>query len=92
MQALILAGFLCTTAIGDGFGSVLFATVFQQLTVTLTMFTCAVCMLVNLALFSRVARHWKPYQANTSSRHHHRENNDDEGVELNVLVNNGVIS
>ena len=92
MQALILAGFLCTTAIGDGFGSVLFATFFRELSSTVIMVTCAVCMLVNLALFSRFARHWKPYQANTSSRHHHRENNDDEGVELNVLVNNGVIS
>ena len=93
MQALILAVFLFMTAIGDGLGSVLFATVFRELRSTVTMITCAVCMLVNLALFSRVARHWKPYQANQS--HHHRENDDvddDEGVELSVLVNSGVIS
>jgi len=96
MQALILAVFLFMTAIGDGFGSVLFATVFRELRSTVTMITCAVCMLVNLALFSRVARRWKPYQANTSHhQHHQRENNDvdvDEGVELSVLVNSGVIS
>mmetsp|Transcript_27955 Transcript_27955/g.58588 ORF Transcript_27955/g.58588 Transcript_27955/m.58588 type:complete len:93 (+) Transcript_27955:2079-2357(+) len=89
MQALILAVFLFMASIGDGFGSVLFATVFRELSATVTMVTCAMCMLVNLALFSRVARRWKPFQANSQNHPHRETNADDTGVELNVLANNG---
>ena len=92
MQALILAVFLFMTAIGDGFGSVLFATVFRELRSTVTMITCALCMLVNLALFSRVARRWKPSQAICQDHSHREKNIDEEGVELNVLRNEGGIS
>ena len=95
LQALILAVFLFMTAIGDGFGSILFATVFRDLNTSVTMVTCAVSMLVNLALFSRVARHWKPYQARNESNHHHldhREDSEEDGLQLTVLAINGVIS
>ena len=95
LQALILAVFLFMTAIGDGFGSILFATVFRDLNTSVTMVTCAVSMLVNLAFFSRVARRWKPYQArneNDSHFDHGEDSEDQEGLQLNVLANNGVIS
>jgi len=94
LQALILAVYLFMTGIGDGFGSILFATVFRELNSSVTMVTCAVCMLVNLALFSRVARCWRPYRApNESNNLSHRENSEDlEGLQLNVLANSGVIS
>lgn len=84
------------TAIGDGFGSVLFATVFRDLNTSVTMVTCAVSMLVNMALFSRVARRWQPYQARNESNHNHNDHREDiedeEGIQLNVLANEGVIS
>ena len=92
MQALILAVFLFMGSIGDGFGSVLFATVFRELSSTVTMIICAMCMLVNLALFSGVTRRWKPFQASRQNHLHREENVDDTGVELNVLVNNGIRS
>ncbi len=88
LQALILAVFLFMTAIGDGFGSILFATVFRDLNTSVTMVTCAVAMLLNLALFSRVARRWKPYQA----RNDHHEDSEEDGLQLTVLASNGVIS
>lgn len=84
------------TAIGDGLGSVLFATVFRELSTTVTMVTCAMAMLVNLALFSRVARHWKPYRDHKeTNRHHlhqHEDNEDEEGLQLNVLASNREIN
>ena len=91
MQALILAVYLCTTAVGDGFGSLLFATVFRDLNPAVTMVTCAVCMLLNLALFSRVARRWKPFNARNEANRHRTNrpgDNEDEdvGVQLNVLT------
>mmetsp|Transcript_37401 Transcript_37401/g.41844 ORF Transcript_37401/g.41844 Transcript_37401/m.41844 type:complete len:89 (-) Transcript_37401:1999-2265(-) len=72
------------TAIGDGMGAILFASVFRQLNLCVTMIICALCMLFNLALFSMVARNWKPYQPNNLQR---LDNNDD-GVELNTIVTN----
>ena len=86
MQALILAVFLCMTAIGDGMGALLFASVFRLLNSALTMIICAVCMLLNLAFFSRVARHWKPYQPNDRRRTENNDNEDDYGVELNTII------
>jgi len=76
--------FLFMTAIGDGMGAILFASVFRQLNLCVTMIICALCMLFNLALFSMVARNWKPYQPNNLQR---LDNNDD-GVELNTIVTN----
>ncbi|MGK3745643.1 MAG: dipeptide/tripeptide permease [Bacillariaceae sp.] len=86
MQALILAVFLCMTAIGDGMGAVLFASVFRLLNSAVTMIICAVCMLLNLALFSRVARHWTPYQPNNRHRLENNDNDDDGEVELNTII------
>lgn len=84
------------TAIGDSFGSILFATIFRDLNTVVIMVTCAVAMLVNLVFFSRVARQWKPYDArsesinNVSFEREHSES--DEGLQLSVLANNGIIS
>lgn len=80
MQALILALFLFMTAIGDGMGAILFVSVFRQLNLCVTMIICALCMLFNLALFSMVARNWKPYQPNNLQRLDNNDNSDD-GVE-----------
>ncbi len=80
------------TAIGDGFGSLLFATVFRDLNTAVTMVTCAVAMLVNLAYFSRVARHWEPYQARGDEGNHHQEDSEEDGLQLTVLAIDGVMS
>lgn len=61
MQALILALYLFMTAIGNGLGALLYGSVFAHLSSTTAMMVCAICMLVNLGFFWRVARHWKPY-------------------------------
>ncbi len=74
MQAIILATFLFMTAIGDGLGALLFATVFANLNSVVSMTICAVCMLINMVFFSRVARRWKPYQ---KSHGHHDVDSDD---------------
>ena len=91
MQTLVLAVFLFMSAIGNGMGSVLFATVFRKLSTIVIMVTCAVCMLLNLAFFSRVARRWKPYRE--SENYHQAKNNEDgEAVELNEFETIGVIT
>ena len=96
LQALILAVFLFMTAIGDGFGSILFATIFRDLNTAVIMVTCAFAMLVNLFFFSRVARHWKPYQARAESAYNEcdqgEERQNEEGLQLSVFANDGVIS
>ena len=79
------------TAIGDGFGSLLFATVFRDLNTSVTMVTCAVAMLVNLAFFSRVARHWEPYQERDEGNRQ-KEDSAEDGLQLTVLAIDGVIS
>lgn len=87
MQAVILAIFLFMTAIGDGLGAILFATAFAHLNSILSMSICAICMLINTALFSTVARRWEPYY--TSSRTHHDDGDDnihdDNGMEMRKI-------
>lgn len=89
MQALILAVFLFMTAIGDGLGSLLFATLFRKLNLTVTMIVCAVSMLVNLVFFSIVARRWKPYRARDYDSR--TSEGEDEGFEL-VPSGHGIMS
>ena len=67
MQTLILALYLFTTTIGDAFGAVLYATVFADMDVVTAMVICAICLLVNLAMFSCIAGKWKPYERSSSS-------------------------
>ena len=61
MQALILALYLFMTAIGDGFGALLYGSVFSYLSSATAMFVCAVCMIINMVFFAMVARKWHPY-------------------------------
>mmetsp|Transcript_18095 Transcript_18095/g.50297 ORF Transcript_18095/g.50297 Transcript_18095/m.50297 type:complete len:488 (+) Transcript_18095:217-1680(+) len=80
MQALILAVYLLTTAIGDGLGTLLFATVFEHTSPITTLLTCAVCMLANLAGFARVAERWEPYNKKKN------ETDDDDDDKANEMV------
>jgi len=80
MQALILAVYLLTTAIGDGLGTLLFATVFEHTSPITTLLTCAVCMLANLAGFARVAERWEPYNNKKN------ETDDDDDDKANEMV------
>jgi dipeptide/tripeptide permease len=90
MQAVILSIFLFMTAIGDGFGALLFATIFSRLSTTSTMVVCALCMIVNLLFFSRVARTWEPY--NKAGRYDDQEENGHEGIQLvGVAGSNGIL-
>ena len=64
-QALILAFYLFMTAIGDGLGAILYASIFSSLSRGAAMLLCALLMLINLAIFSYVASKWKPYVRDT---------------------------
>ena len=54
MQALILALYLFMTTIGDMLGAALYASIFASMDVVLSMIVCAICMLINLAMFTHV--------------------------------------
>lgn len=64
MQALVLALFLFTTAIGDGIAALLYGSVFAALSNGTAMVVCAVCMLINMFFFARVGRRWTPFGSN----------------------------
>ena len=78
-QASILALYLFMTALGDGLGAALYASVFSHCNLSTAMILCALAMLVNLGLFSIVAGRWKPY------RREEKEENDDDQVVASVL-------
>jgi dipeptide/tripeptide permease len=84
MQALILALYLFMTAIGDGFGAVLYASVFSYLSSVVAMLLCVLFMLVNLAFFSLVASRWKPYDRRRQRIH--TNNEEEEGLELRHII------
>jgi proton-dependent oligopeptide transporter, POT family len=67
-QALILALYYFTTTLGDGFGAILYSSVFVTMNVAKAMMICAALMLVNTLVFSCVASLWKPFRANPDER------------------------
>eukprot|EP00934_Nitzschia_sp_Nitz4_P000545 Nitzschia sp. Nitz4//scaffold75_size92586//58790//60604//NITZ4_004861-RA/size92586-processed-gene-0.24-mRNA-1//1//CDS//3329557723//545//frame0 len=82
MQALILALYLLMTAIGDGLGAMLYASVFADMDPDMAMLICAIAMMVNLFFFSRVANGWVPYHQHRQSLAAHRT---DDGLELGPM-------
>jgi dipeptide/tripeptide permease len=74
MQAFMLAIYLFMTAVGDFFGAILYSSAFSNLNLITVMNICALLMLVNLGLFSLVARRWKPFRSfHGGNDHHHQE-------------------
>jgi proton-dependent oligopeptide transporter, POT family len=67
-QALILALYYFTTTLGDGFGAILYSSVFVTMNVAKAMMICAALMLVNTLVFSCVANLWKPFRASPNGR------------------------
>jgi dipeptide/tripeptide permease len=58
LKAFLVATFSLTKAIGDLCGGVLYSTVFQDWNRATVMYACALLMLVNRAVFGKVAEEW----------------------------------
>ena len=65
-KALILALYFFMMAIGDGFGAILYASVFSTWRLASAMLTCSILMIINFMAFALVARRWRPYVRNNS--------------------------
>jgi len=63
MKSFIMAMYLLTTAVGDLFGGILYSSVFQLMNRDLAMYVCAALMVLNWAIFSRVAVWWEKNDA-----------------------------
>lgn len=80
LKAFVMAVYLLTTALGNLLGGVLYSSVFANLNMVSVLVSCGSLMLLNLAVFVRVARWWE---------HHHFRHlllpcaaMDDSGLEL----------
>jgi dipeptide/tripeptide permease len=80
-QASILALYLFMTALGDGLGAALYASVFSNWNLATAMLLCALVMLVNLGFFSIVAGRWKPYR-----RDKEEDDHQDASMEMQTRV------
>jgi len=59
MKAFLMSLYLLTTAAGDFLGGLLYSSVFKTLNRASAMHVCAILMVLNLVVFSRVAKWWE---------------------------------